>query len=102
MQTWGHLSDVDGVAVSPTGVIYASELLAGFNPKHPNLQTTGRIVRINPGHPRKFAQVATPSGLTWHGGHLYAGSHSVDGAFAQQPNAGLVVRVAGHAFKAHK
>ena len=91
LHTWGRMSSVDGVAVSPSGVVYASELEAGLNPKAPNLNTVGRIVRITPGKPRAYAQVATPSGLTWHNGFLYAGSHSVDGAFANQRNAGLVV-----------
>jgi hypothetical protein len=102
MHTWGHLSSVDGVAVSPTGVVYASELEAGLNPSKPNPNKVGRIVRIDPGHPREYAQVATPSGLTWHDGFLYAGSHSVDGAFFHQPNKGEVVRVAAKAFKPHK
>lgn len=102
MNTYRHMSSVDGVAVSPTGVIYASELEAGLNPKKPNLNTVGRIVRIDPGQPRQYAQVATPSGLTWHNSHLYAGSHSIDGIFAHQPNAGQVVRVSESAFKPHK
>jgi hypothetical protein len=99
LHTWGHMTSVDGVAVSPTGVVYASELEAGLNPKKPNLNTTGRIVRLQTGQQREYAQVATPSGLAWYKGHLYAGSHSIDGAFAHQPNKGQVVRVAAKAFK---
>jgi hypothetical protein len=100
LHTFRHMSSVTGVAVSPSGVVYASELEFGLNPKAPNLAKTGRIIRIENGH-RTYAHVATPSGLTWHDGSLYAASHSVDGAFAHIKNAGVVVKVAQSAFHTH-
>ena len=98
IRTFGHLSQVDGVAVSPNGVIYASELEAGFNPQNPDLNTTGKIIQITPGVGRKELQVATPSGLAWFDGALYAGAHSVDGLFTGQPNRGQVLRISPSAF----
>src|SRR5206468_12775018 len=57
IRTWGHMTSVDGVAVSPGGVVYASELEHGFNPKSPDFDTTGRIVRIDSSG-RTHAQVS--------------------------------------------
>jgi hypothetical protein len=98
IRRWGHLTDVDGVAVSPSGVVYASELgVSKLNPKAPNFDKAGRIVRIDHGH-RTYARVSTPAGLIWHNGALYAASHTLEAIFANIKGKGVVVRVAQSAF----
>jgi hypothetical protein len=97
IRRWGHMSSVDGVAVSPTGVVYASELEYGLNPKAPDFDHTGRVVRIQNGV-RTYAPVPTPGGLIFHDGRLYASAHLADALFAQIRGAGQVVRVAARAF----
>jgi hypothetical protein len=100
IRRWGHLSSATGVAVSPTGVIYASELDYGLNPNAPDFNNTGRIVRINPvTGKRKYAPVPTPGGLAFHDGKLYSSSHLADALFGHTPGTGRVVRVAARAFK---
>lgn len=98
IRTWGHMTSVDGVAVSPSGVVYASELEYGLNPKQPDFDNTGRIVRIDRSG-RTYAPVPTPGGLAWHNGKLYSTAHLAEALLAKQLGKGTVVRVAQRAFK---
>jgi hypothetical protein len=91
-----------GVAVSPNGTVYVSELLhnAPADPPPPGFDpaTVGRIVRVGVDGSRTYAAVTMPVGLTWHKGHLYSTAWSVAGLFLGIPEAGQVVKVRQSAF----
>lgn len=103
LRTIKGLSGPTGVAVSKRGTVYVSEVAegapegdgpppTGFDPS-----TIGQIVKITPGHARRYAQVTMPSGLLIKHGKLYASAWSIAG-FLGLKDAGQVVRVADRAF----
>lgn len=86
-----------GVAVSPSGTIYVSEVLfgapAGDGPPPPGLDpsSVGRITKISNGR-MTHTHVTMPTGLEFSNGHLYASSWSTAG-FLGIKNAGQIVKV---------
>jgi hypothetical protein len=102
LKVWHGFTSLTGVAVSPTGTIYASEVLFGApegdGPPPPGFDpsTVGRITRIQNGR-ITHAQVTMPTGLEFFGGRLYASSWSIAG-FLGIPHAGQLVQVNPEAF----
>lgn len=91
------LTSPTGIAVSPSGTIYVSEVQygapagdgpppAGFDPA-----TVGRITKISDGC-MTHTHVTMPTGLEYTNGHLYASSWSTAG-FLGIKNAGQIVEV---------
>jgi hypothetical protein len=103
LRTWTGFTALTGIAVSPGGTIYASEVLfgapegdgpppAGFDPS-----TVGRLTRIDHGRVT-HAQVTMPTGLQYANGHLYASAWSIAGQLGIA-HAGQIVEVSPRAFK---
>lgn len=97
------LTSPTGVAVSPSGTVYFSEVLygapagdgpppAGFNPA-----SIGRITKISHGR-LTHTHVTMPTGLEYTNGNLYASSWST-ASFFQLPNRGQIVRVNLRSFR---
>jgi hypothetical protein len=99
-RVWKRLTAPTGVAVSPSGTVFVSEVLHGAPQGQPGPDfdpaTVGRITRIRHGM-RDHAQVTMPTGLAYRNGHLYASAWSV-ASFLGIQHAGQVVRVNPRAF----
>ena len=99
---WKGLTAPTGIAISPSGAIYVSEVLEGapegdepppgFDPS-----TVGRITKIANGK-RTHAQVTMPTGLDFRGGDLYSTAWSV-ALFFGIDHPGQIVKVKQSAFK---
>ncbi|WP_433292028.1 ScyD/ScyE family protein [Actinoplanes sp. CA-030573] len=102
LHKWTGFTALTGVAVSPRGTIYASEVLFGApegdGPPPPGFDpaTVGRLTRIDHGHVT-HAAVTMPTGLRYVDGHLYATSWSIAGLLGI-PHAGKLVDVSDRAF----
>ncbi len=102
LRVWKGLTAPTGIAVSPKGTVFVSEVLfnappdnapppPGFDPA-----SVGRITRIS--HAKiTHAQVTMPTGLDFRHGKLYSSAWSV-AFFLKIPHAGQIVRVDGRAF----
>ncbi|MGN9909969.1 ScyD/ScyE family protein [Phytohabitans sp. LJ34] len=101
LKVWHGFTSLTGIAVAPTGTVYASEVLHGAPPGEPppgfDPSTVGRITRIERGR-ITHAQVTMPTGLEYIGGRLYATSWSI-AAFLGIPHAGQLVQVNPRAFR---
>jgi len=101
LRVYRGFTSLTGVAVTPSGTLYASEVLfnappgetppPGFDPS-----TVGRITRIQHGRVA-HAAVTMPTGLEYHGGRLYASSWSI-ASFLGIQHAGKLVQVKPSAF----
>lgn len=100
---WKGLTAPTGIAVTPRGLIYVSEVLrgaptgdgpppAGFDPSQ-----VGRITQLGHGR-RTHLQVTMPTGLDFAHGRLYASAWSV-ASFLGIEHAGQVVKVNRHLFR---
>lgn len=100
LRVWRGFTSLTGVAVSPHGTIYASEVLfnapAGDPPPGFDPSTVGRLTRIDHGR-ITHAAVTMPTGLEFAGGKLYATSWSIAGLLGI-PSAGKLVQVNSSAF----
>jgi hypothetical protein len=100
VKVWRGFTSLTGVAVSPRGTIYASEVLfnapAGAPPPGFDPSTVGRLTRIDHGR-ITHAAVTMPTGLEFTGGKLYATSWSIAGLLGI-PSAGRLVQVNSSAF----
>jgi hypothetical protein len=102
LHVWHGFTSLTGVAVTPDGTLYASEVLFGApqgeGPPPPGFDpsTIGRITRIQHGR-IAHAQVTMPTGLEYLGGRLYASSWST-ASFLGIPHAGQLVEVKPGAF----
>jgi hypothetical protein len=100
LRVWRGFTSLTGVAVSPHGTIYASEVLfgapAGEPPPGFDPASVGRLTRIQHGRVT-HAQVTMPTGLEFTNGRLYATSWSIAG-FLGIPQAGRLVSVSDRAF----
>ncbi len=101
LRKWSGFTSLTGVAVSPRGTIFASEVLfgapagpppAGFDPSK-----VGRLTRIDHGRVTRAA-VTMPTGLEFTDGKLYATSWSIAGLLGIK-DAGRLVQVHPHAFR---
>ncbi len=103
LHVWTGFTALTGIAVTPGGAIYVSEVLfgapkgngslpAGFDPAG-----IGRLTQVDGGRVT-HAAVTMPTGLRYVNGHLYASSWSIAGKL-QIPHAGKVVEVSPRAFK---
>ena len=98
---WKGLTAPTGIAISPSGAIYVSEVLEGapegdepppgFDPS-----TVGRITKIANGK-RTHAQVTMPTGLDFRGGDLYSTAWSV-ALSSGSTTPGQIVKVKQSAF----
>lgn len=97
---WKGLTAPTGIAVSPGGTIYVSEVLHGSPPGEPppgfDPSKVGRITKISHGK-RTHAQVTMPTGLQYKDGHLYASAWSI-ASFLGIEHAGQIVKVSQRAF----
>jgi hypothetical protein len=102
LKAWRGFTSLTGVAVSPHGTIYASEVLFGApegdGPPPPDFDpaSVGRLTRIDRGRVT-HAQVTMPTGVEFADGRLYATSWSIAGLLGI-PNAGQLVAVGDRAF----
>jgi DNA-binding beta-propeller fold protein YncE len=100
LHVWKGFTSLTGIAVTPRGTIYASEVLFGAPEGDPppgfDPATVGRLTRIDHGHV-SHAAVTMPTGLQYVGGHLYATSWSI-ASFLGIQHAGKVVEVSDRAF----
>jgi hypothetical protein len=100
LHVWKGFTSLTGIAVTPRGTIYASEVLFGAPEGDPppgfDPATVGRLTRIDHGHV-SHAAVTMPTGLQYVGGHLYATSWSI-ASFLGIQHAGKVVEVGDRAF----
>jgi hypothetical protein len=103
-RTWKGLTGLTGIAVSPDGTIFVSQVFhgapamdgpppAGFDPS-----SVGRITKIAPSGKVTHAQVTMPTGLDYRSGSLYASTWSTAG-FMGIKKAGKVVRVPQSSFR---
>jgi hypothetical protein len=99
-RVWKGLTAPTGIAVTPWGTIYVSEVLhgapagpppAGFKPSQ-----VGRITKISNGT-RTHAKVTMPTGLEFKDGHLYASTWSIAALLGIQ-HAGRIVKIHPSAF----
>jgi hypothetical protein len=92
-----HLTAPTGVAVTPRGTVYISEVLYGLPEGPPpddlDISTIGRITRIGRHGRQTHVHVSTPTGLDYAHGALYASSGGLAG-----PGEGKIVRVKDRAF----
>jgi hypothetical protein len=100
LKSWSGFTSLTGIAVTPGGTVYASEVLfnapqgappPGFDPS-----TVGRLTRISHGRVT-HAAVTMPTGLRYQAGHLYSTSWSI-ASFLGIPHAGKLVEVSDRAF----
>jgi hypothetical protein len=100
MRVWKGLTAPTGIAVTPRGAIFVSEVEYGAPQGDPgpgfDPSTVGRITRISHGH-RTHAQVTMPTGLDYQDGHLFASTWSI-ASFVGIEHAGQIVRVRWSAF----
>lgn len=102
LRVWHGFTSLTGVAVTPRGTVYASEVMFGSppgeGPPPPGFDpaTVGRLTRIQHGQVT-HAQVTMPTGLDYTDGQLYATSWSI-ASFLKIPHAGKLVRVDPRAF----
>ena len=100
---WKGLTAPTGIAVSPRGTVFVSEVIYGAPegdgppPADFDPSTVGRITRISHGHVT-HSQVTMPTGLQFTDGALYSSAWSVAGEFLGIPDAGQLVRVNLHSF----
>jgi DNA-binding beta-propeller fold protein YncE len=100
---WKGLTAPTGVAVSPRGTIFVSEVIYGAPegdgppPADFDPSTVGRITKISHGR-MTHSQVTMPTGLEFTDGGLYSSAWSVAGEFLGIPDAGQLVRVNLHSF----
>jgi hypothetical protein len=96
-----NLTSPTGVAVSPRGTVYISEVLFGLPEGPPpddlDITTIGRITKIGRHGRQSHVRVTTPTGLDFRRGHLYASTGSLAG-----PGAGEIVRIGSRAFHHHR
>jgi hypothetical protein len=103
LRKWSGFTSLTGVAVSPRGTIFASEVLfgapAGEGPPPPGFDPSkvGRLTRIDHGRVT-HAAVTMPTGLEYANGKLYATSWSIAGQLGIK-DAGRLVQVNPSAFK---
>ncbi len=99
---WKGLTSPTGIAVTPRGTVYLSEVLfnapEGEPPADFDPSSIGRLTRIQHGR-MTHAAVTMPTGLDYDHGRLYASTWSVAGLFLGIPNAGKVVEVNQRAFR---
>lgn len=102
LRVWKGLTAPTGIAVTPGGTIYVSEVLhgapagngpppSGFDPS-----SVGRITKIAHGV-RTHAAVTMPTGLDYKGGKLYASAWSIAGMLGIR-HPGQIVQVSPRAF----
>jgi hypothetical protein len=72
-----HLSQVDAVAVTPTGRIYAAEIFGGQSGPFTGPTPNGDVVTVTRGGSRTTTAVPLPGGVAVSGGHLYASEFSI-------------------------
>ncbi len=102
VKVWPGFTSLTGIAVSPGGTVYVSEVLYGApegeGPPPPGFDpsTVGRITRIQHGQ-ITHAQVTMPTGLEYFDGRLYASSWSI-ASFLGIEHAGRLVQVRPGAF----
>lgn len=102
LRVWRGFTSLTGIAVSPDGTLYASEVLfdapptpelpPGFDPA-----SIGRLTRIQQGRVT-HAQVTMPTGVEYANGRLYAASWSI-ASFLGIEHAGRLVQVSPGAFR---
>jgi DNA-binding beta-propeller fold protein YncE len=103
LHVWKGFTSLTGIAVTPGGTIYASEVLFGApegdGPPPPDFDpaSVGRLTRVDHGRVT-HAAVTMPTGLQYAGGRLYASSWSIAGQLGI-PHAGTIVQVSPYAFK---
>jgi hypothetical protein len=101
LKVWRGFTSLTGIAVSPRGTLYASEVLfgapAGDPPAGFDAAKVGRITRIHRGRVT-HAQVTMPTGLEFTDGRLYATTWSI-GSFLGRPDTGRLVTVDDRAFR---
>jgi hypothetical protein len=101
LKVYRGFTSLTGVAVSPSGTIYLSEVLFNAPPGEPppgfDPAGVGRLTRIQHGR-ITHASVTMPTGLDYFGGRLYATSWSIAGLLGI-PNAGRLVEVNQKAFR---
>jgi hypothetical protein len=100
LRVWTGFTSLTGVAVTPGGTIYASEVLFGAPEGDPppgfDPSKVGRLTRIDHGQVT-HAAVTMPTGLRYVHGHLYATSWSI-ASFLGIQHAGQLVEVSPRAF----
>jgi hypothetical protein len=102
-RVWKGLTAPTGIAVSPRGTIYVSEVLYGAPegdgppPADFDPSTVGRITAIRHGH-MTHTQVTMPTGLQFTHGRLYSSAWSIAGQIGI-PDAGQLVKVNLHSFR---
>ena len=102
LRVWKGLTAPTGIAVTPAGTIFVSEVMygapAGDAPPPPNFDpsSVGRITKIAHGV-RTHAAVTMPTGLDYKDGRLYASAWSI-ASFLGIQHAGQIVRVHARAF----
>ena len=102
-RVWKGLTAPTGIAVTPWGTIYVSEVLygapAGAPPPGFKPSQIGRLTKLSHGT-RTHAKVTMPTGLEFSNGHLYASTWSI-AAFPPLgiQHAGRIVKVRWSAFR---
>ncbi|MBU2668991.1 ScyD/ScyE family protein [Actinoplanes bogorensis] len=102
LRSWSGFTSLTGIAVSPRGTIFASEVLFGApaaDPPPPGFDPSkvGRLTRIDHGRVT-HAAVTMPTGLEFADGKLYATSWSIAGLLGIK-HAGRLVQVNPSAFR---
>ncbi|MBM2618453.1 ScyD/ScyE family protein [Actinoplanes sp. LDG1-06] len=101
LRKYGGFTSLTGVAVSPHGTIYASEVLFGAPASNPppgfDPSKVGRLTRIRHGQ-ATHAAVTMPTGIEYANGKLYSTSWSIAGLFGVK-HAGRLVEVDERAFR---
>ncbi|MBL7259854.1 ScyD/ScyE family protein [Paractinoplanes lichenicola] len=100
LKKYGGFTSLTGVAVSPWGTLFASEVLFGAPagpPQASDPSKVGRLTRID-GRRVTHAAVPTPTGIEFAGGKLYSTSGSIAGNFGVK-HAGRLVQVNPSAFR---
>lgn len=102
LRVWKGLTAPTGIAVSPRGTIYVSQVLAGApqGPPPPGFDPAGvgLITRISRWGHRSQAQVTMPTGLVYQRGHLFASAWSV-ASFLGLSHVGQIVKVDKRSFR---
>ena len=101
VKSWTGFTSLTGIAVSPQGTVYVSEVLhgapAGNGPPPPGFPANvGRLTRIA-GDTVTHAQVTMPTGVEFHRGRLFATTWSIAAGFKVE-HAGRLVEVPDGAF----
>jgi hypothetical protein len=103
LKTIAGLDSPTGIAVSPRGTVFVSNVIEAApaeDPPPPDFDpsTVGDITRIARHGSRSVAQVTMPTGLLWRHGALYSSAWSIAG-FLGIPDAGQIVKVNHSAFE---